>query len=113
MKLKGIGQPHFVCPEDHIWPELVGNSVAELAPQTLQARCVNGLDCWITRTYYELRRAGFDATIGPSLSPSAVNIAGALPTLAVGSATLVHLLLYRDWTDMIRSLPILRSIKMD
>jgi hypothetical protein len=54
----------------------VGNSVAELAPQTLQARCVNGLDCWITRTYYELRRAGFDATIGPSLSPSAVNIAG-------------------------------------
>lgn len=76
MKLKGVGHVHFVCPTERIWPELVRGAFEELAPETLQVRCVDGLDCWITRTYYELRCAGYAVTIGPDLNRNGVNVAG-------------------------------------
>jgi hypothetical protein len=76
MELKGVGRVHFVCPEDRIWSELRGSETAEMPQDVLQAKCLDGLDCWILRTCYELRRAGYDVTIGPDLKPEGVNVAG-------------------------------------
>ena len=66
--------PHFVCSNERLWPELRSKRFEEVDAPTLQQRCVGGLDCWITRTYYELRRAGYPATIGPALNTGTVNV---------------------------------------
>lgn len=67
--------PHFVCPADRIWPELLNEPVVQMPPDVLRARSVDGVDCWITRTYYELRLAGRAVTIGPQVIQGRINIA--------------------------------------
>lgn len=47
-----------------------------MPPAVLRTRSVDGLDCWITRTYYELRLAGRAVTIGPQVEHGRVNIIG-------------------------------------
>ncbi|UOA20512.1 hypothetical protein DSM14862_03757 (plasmid) [Sulfitobacter indolifex] len=76
MNLKGVGRVHFVCPDNQLWPELKTIPFGPITPDLLQLRCVDGFDCWINRTYYELRLAGYDVTVGPALDPAVVNVAG-------------------------------------
>lgn len=76
MQLEGVGSVHFVCPDAFVWPELLQDPFAALDPEVLQMRCVNGLDCWVLRTYYELRMAGYTASVGPRLMRDHVNVVG-------------------------------------
>ena len=68
--------PHFVCPPRRLWPELSRENFEALSPEVLRGRCINGFDCWVLRTYYELRVAGRPVTIGPTVAPGRVNIVG-------------------------------------
>ena len=59
-----------------MWPELARENFDTLPPDVLRVRCIDGFDCWVSRTYYELRVAGRPATIGPTVAPGRVNIVG-------------------------------------
>ncbi len=66
---------HFVCDDAHVWPELRCGGRAEIAPSRLADLCVNGRDCWILRTCYELRQAGAAVTLSNRPRGDAINVA--------------------------------------
>jgi len=79
MKTEGEGPAlarpvHFVAPQEAIWPELRSGDGAEIAPDRLAEICVNSADCWVLRSYYELRRAGHAVTLSDRPRADAINI---------------------------------------
>lgn len=79
---------HFVAPQEAIWPELRSGEAVEIAPDRLAEICVNSADCWVLRSYYELRRAGYEVTLSDRPRQDAINIGD---IYALGRAT-------RGWT---------------
>lgn len=66
---------HFVCADDALWPELASwNGTKALEPEVLAQRTVDSRDCWITRTYYELRLCGAIVTISARPRAGAMNV---------------------------------------
>jgi hypothetical protein len=65
---------HFVCPQHLLWPELHDGQNAVIAPEIIAQRSISGLDCWIIRTFYELRAVVENVSIGPASRPDAINI---------------------------------------
>ncbi|TDK42282.1 glycosyltransferase [Antarcticimicrobium luteum] len=71
----GLSRPvHFVAPDPATWPELKSGDGAEIAPERLAEICINSADCWVLRSYYELRRAGYEVTLSDRPRADAVNI---------------------------------------
>lgn len=66
---------HFICPADRMWPELGQTEASAIPNLRLAQASVDGLDCWINRTFYEFRKAGLDVSIAPDHRPDAINIA--------------------------------------
>ena len=66
---------HFVCSDAELWPELRGwDGRTPLAAPVLATRTIDSVDCWIIRTYYELRLRGADVTISGRARPGAINL---------------------------------------
>lgn len=66
---------HFVCADDDLWPELASwNGKKALPPAVLARRTVGTRDCWIIRTYYELRLRGAGVTISATPHSGSMNV---------------------------------------
>lgn len=65
---------HFVCPQELIWPELLDGNARDLDQGIIAQRSISGLDCWIIRTFCELRTTSSDVSIGPKTKTDAINI---------------------------------------
>jgi hypothetical protein len=66
---------HFVCADDALWPELASwNGINPLDPKVLARRTIDSRDCWIIRTYYELRLRGAKVTISARPRAGMMNI---------------------------------------
>lgn len=75
-----IQSVHFVAPHIKIWPDLVENKESAIAPSRLAELCVDSLDCWILRTYYELVQAGATVSLSSDMKPGVINVADVYAT---------------------------------
>ena len=66
---------HFVCKDEAVWPELASwDGSKALAPEVLARRTLDSHDCWIIRTYYELRLRGADVTLSARPRSGSMNV---------------------------------------
>lgn len=65
---------HFVCPDDHVWPELSENRTLPLPGDILSFRTGGFLNNWVLRTYHAFAAAGREVSLSASLRSDAINI---------------------------------------
>ncbi len=67
---------HFVCPDHLIWAELAGlPRGGRISEERLSELSKRPVECWILRSYHELRAFGDEVSVGPHTRRGAVNIA--------------------------------------
>lgn len=65
---------HFIVPKSRIWPEFLQGKALQTERADLSRKKNDGPDCWVLRTAYELRLAGYPITLSSRAEPDAINI---------------------------------------
>lgn len=65
---------HFVAPDEKVWEELRTGDLGAVTEEKLADYTVGSLNGWVIRTYFHLRRAGAEPTLGPLPIDDAINV---------------------------------------